>query len=69
MQCNIKRQGRTIRVVIGAVAAVAGIALVVQTTGPLAFVGLALIALGGFMIFEGSVGWCAVRAMGVRTPF
>jgi hypothetical protein len=23
---------------------------------------------GGFMLFEGLVGWCAVRAMGFKTP-
>ena len=29
-----------------------------------------LLALGGaFTVFEGLVGWCAIRAMGVKTPF
>lgn len=30
--------------------------------------GIAACCGGAFMLFEGLVGWCAVRAMGVRTP-
>jgi hypothetical protein len=28
-----------------------------------------LVAVGLFCVFEGMVGWCAVRAMGIRTKF
>jgi hypothetical protein len=30
--------------------------------------GIAACCGGAFMLFEGLVGWCAVRAMGFRTP-
>jgi hypothetical protein len=30
--------------------------------------GIAACCGGAFMLFEGLVGWCAVRAMGMRTP-
>ncbi|MDA0975212.1 MAG: hypothetical protein ACO3YY_00160 [Phycisphaerales bacterium] len=30
--------------------------------------GIAACIGGGFMLFEGLVGWCAVRAMGFKTP-
>jgi len=30
--------------------------------------GIAACGGGAFMLFEGLVGWCAVRAMGFRTP-
>lgn len=30
--------------------------------------GIAACCGGAFMLFEGLVGWCAVRAMGFKTP-
>lgn len=30
--------------------------------------GIAACVGGAFMLFEGLVGWCAVRAMGFKTP-
>lgn len=30
--------------------------------------GVVVTAAGMFMIFEGIKGWCALRAMGVKTP-
>lgn len=30
--------------------------------------GIAACCGGAFMLFEGLVGWCAVRALGFRTP-
>jgi hypothetical protein len=68
MQCNIQRRGMWLRVVLGVLTAIAGISLVVQITGVIFFAGLVMIAAGGFMIFEGSVGWCAARALGFSTP-
>ncbi len=32
------------------------------------FVGAAAILGGMFMMVEGALGWCAVRAMGFKTP-
>lgn len=31
-------------------------------------VGIFLSVTGSFMIFEGARGWCALRAMGIKTP-
>ena len=33
-----------------------------------AIVGFSCLVGGGFMIFEGWAGWCAVRALGFKTP-
>jgi hypothetical protein len=74
LTCNIDRRGRTVRLVIGAFLETAGILLGVLwylgwtpawTIWPA--LGVWLGAL--FVIFEALVGWCAVRAMGFRTPF
>ena len=72
MTCNIDRRGRRIR-------AFTGVGLIIVTLvwfalGPSAHWAVhglqALLALGGaFAVFEGLVGWCAIRAMGVKTPF
>jgi len=34
-----------------------------------AFWGFGAIASGAFAVFEAIKGWCAIRAMGIRTPF
>lgn len=85
--CNIDRRGRTIRTIAGAVALLAGLALLVapaliggepdaagtpkdlaDRNAALLIGGLAACCGGAFMLFEGLVGWCAVRAMGFKTP-
>jgi hypothetical protein len=74
MQCNIDAFGKRIRLISGLV--VTGIGLVVgglTAAGVLPAWGwwptLGLLLGGGFMIFEARAGWCAVRAMGVKTPW
>ena len=32
------------------------------------YAGIAAVLGGAFMVFEGVNGWCAVRAMGFKTP-
>lgn len=73
MQCNIDAKGRAVRrnggivcLVLGAVCLGAAYAGVSRR----AFVGagLGLIAAGLFQLFEARKGWCAVRAMGIKTP-
>jgi len=71
--CNIGWTGRIIRAVTGVVL-VADAYLLYRYDMPSS--GLAsralqvLIALmGAFAIFEGAIGWCAVRALGIRTRF
>lgn len=75
MQCNISRTGRRIRLAGGILTSLAAIvlaALMLAGTvgGAWAWPAVILLLLvGGFQIVEGTLGWCAVRAMGLRTPF
>jgi hypothetical protein len=69
MTCNIDSRGRLIRALIGAVFIVAALILVFAL--PPAGWRRALVVvltLGGiFCLFEARAGWCAVRAMGMKT--
>ncbi|MFM2163665.1 MAG: hypothetical protein RL325_102 [Planctomycetota bacterium] len=71
--CNIDQRGRTVRLVIGAVLESVGLLLGVLwffewappwTIWP----ALAVWMSGIFVLVEAFLGWCAVRAMGFRTP-
>ncbi len=74
VSCNINRQGRTLRIVAGAMLEGPGfVLLVLRFTGVLTgdwpwFVGAAAVVGGSFMIIEGALGWCAIRALGIKTP-
>jgi len=72
MKCNIDDKGRRVRRTGGIVCCVAGAALVViflaaHFSYAMLLVGLGLLALGAFQLFEAQKGWCALRAMGVKT--
>ncbi len=73
MQCNIDFRGRALRTTMGILTgligggAVGGWYLGVLPNWTLG-IGIALLLGGAFMIFEGVNGWCAVRAMGFKTP-
>lgn len=72
MTCNIDRTGRQVRALLGAFAIALALVWFALAPGASWLVhGLqALLALGGaFSVLEGLIGWCAIRAMGVRTPF
>ncbi len=72
MTCNIDKRGRRIRAVMGALLVLIVVLWFAFAPGASWTVNVfqALLALGGaFAVFEGLVGWCAIRAMGVRTPF
>ena len=74
IQCNIDAKGRLIRLVYGVALVLIGAVLVfawaLRTGGALAWVVSIVAALGGaFAIFESRKGWCAIRAMGLKTPF
>ena len=73
LQCNIDARGKAIRMIYGVVFFVVGAALIFlwarQTGGWFAWtVSLLLMIGGGFSIFESRAGWCAIRAMGFKTP-
>jgi hypothetical protein len=72
MQCNIDRRGRTVRIVVGAIFELIGLGLFVlwYFGGPewMVWPAIGCVLGGNFAMFEGAIGWCAVRAMGFRTP-
>ncbi len=72
--CNIDQRGRTLRILAGALLEGPGwILLVLRYIDLISgdwpwFVGGALVIGGTFMLIEGAIGWCVVRAMGLQTP-
>ena len=74
MQCNIDAKGKAARLVGGlillAVAALLGALVAFDVVaGPWPLAGAIGAGCGGaFMVFEGWSGWCALRALGIRTP-
>lgn len=66
-QCNIDRRGRLFRGILGLLLLGAGLWLVIGTERD--FRGSGAIAAGVFALFEAVRGWCAIRAMGIGTPF
>jgi hypothetical protein len=72
LTCNIDAQGKAARLRIGIGALVIGLVMlfawaVPAGTGLAWFVTLSVLFTAGFSIFEARAGWCALRAMGVRT--
>ena len=73
LQCNIDSRGRAARLIYGVVAVIAGVVTAAAWALPsgtvLAWVvTVSLLVAGAFGIFEARAGWCAVRAMGFKTP-
>ena len=68
---NIERTGRVLRIGAGLVlvgSCVAGLMIAIPgATWPWRVFQIALILTGAFAILEGAIGWCALRAMGIRT--
>ena len=60
---NIDSKGRLVRG-LGAVGLFVGAWF---GFGVSAWLGLALVASGGFVLFEALRGWCALRACGIKT--
>jgi hypothetical protein len=72
LACNIDARGKAARFRIGlvllALAAVIALSWAVPARSTAGFLVTAALALaGGFSLFEARAGWCAVRAMGLRT--
>ncbi len=75
MQCNIDARGKAVRLVIGLCSLLVGAALLGwcwwdPASAPVwaLWTGVGASAGGLFAIFEGASGWCALRALGMRTP-
>ncbi len=71
LTCNIDRRGRRIRLRFGIALLLAAMAYVFFTWPPASWewtLGLIGACVGSFIVFEARVGWCVVRAMGLRTP-
>ena len=71
--CNIDAKGKAVRLIGGGItlAAAAALAVVILVAGldPLWWWGVAGAAAGAAVqLYEGWSGWCALRAMGVKTP-
>jgi uncharacterized membrane protein HdeD (DUF308 family) len=72
MQCNIDQSGRRVRLINGIVLVAIGLAIIAfwaarnDSVWPWVLAALAIIS-GGFSIFEARKGWCALRAMGIKT--
>jgi len=73
LTCNINSKGRMLRLIAGFFIFFGGTILFVTNipgtgTGWRLFQ-IFLTLLGVFIMFEGVMGWCAVRAMGIKTKF
>ena len=74
LTCNIDSRGKSLRLILGVIFLLDGLTLLIiwaLRTGSHAgwFASILLILIGAFMIFEGRNGWCALRAMGMKTRF
>lgn len=74
LRCNINRTGRMIRLIYGLLMIGAGgVALIFFAipAGGITQWALAIFLLvaGIFAVFEAQAGWCAIRAMGLHTPW
>lgn len=73
MQCNIDSKGKVVRLVSGVVFTCVALALLVMVVVALAdqvwmwVLGVVLLIVGVFQMFEGWTGWCVLRAMGFKT--
>jgi hypothetical protein len=72
LACNIDQRGRKARLASGVIVGLCGVALILASlfVDPLRMLiaGILLLVTGSFMIFEGARGWCALRALGIKTP-
>ena len=75
MQCNIDAKGKMLRLIYGLImlagaGVLAGLILGDIVAGGWVWAGVVGLALfGAFGVYEARAGWCAVRAMGFKTPY
>ncbi len=74
LECNIDARGKAVRLLSGLASLAAGLVLLSLSAAGLLDGQLVAVAAGaavlggGFAIFEARAGWCALRAMGIKTP-
>ena len=73
LQCNIDSRGRAARLIYGVLMVVAGLLMALLWARGAGSVWawvltISVLAGGAFAIFEARAGWCAIRAMGFKTP-
>lgn len=73
MQCNIDATGKRIRLVAGIISLIIAMLLAmwaaINTTDWWVWIIIGAIAASGcFAMFEARAGWCALRAIGIKTP-
>jgi len=71
-QCNIDARGKRARLISGIVQLAVALAIAAlwawRTNSKLAWILACLLAAAGaFTVFEARAGWCALRAMGIKT--
>jgi len=74
-ECNIDARGKAYRLKLGIMGVTVGFVLAaafylagIEFQRVLWIIPMAIIGGGAFSIFEAQTGWCAVRALGFRTP-
>jgi hypothetical protein len=60
---NIDNRGRLARALTGIALIVTGLVV----SAPDRWICIALVASGGFVLYEAARGWCVMRACGIRT--
>jgi hypothetical protein len=73
LTCNIDSRGKRARLIYGILMILLGAGLMIWWAWPQGeiwkwIVSGCCIAGGAFAVFEARAGWCAVRAMGFKTP-
>jgi hypothetical protein len=71
--CNIDSRGKRARLIYGILMVALGVVLLLAWALPQGQVWKWIVAIGcilggAFAIFEARAGWCAMRAMGFKTP-
>ncbi len=70
--CNIDKRGQIVRFFGGFLFCGLGAGIIENAVNAdttwLLVLGVLVLIGGAFTMFEGATGWCAVRAMGIKTP-
>jgi hypothetical protein len=72
LTCNIDARGKRMRFVNGIIMLLIGLAVALFWAWPSGLIVVWIIAafcvlIGAFCVFEARAGWCALRAMGIKT--